>query len=177
MIAGNTPFYEEGMDQITLFRAIVRGSFEFPKSGSMSAEADDSIMRLLVVDPSQRLGSLASGLKDIYRQSWFRDMNFDRLKRKEIRAPWVPKISDPLDTANFENWDHLPDKTRPFIHSFLPKKISSLACFKFHFKFNLMPRIAIVSGVMCEGTSLLGFLGGLFERIQLWKKEQSEKVL
>ena len=78
MIAGYTPFYEEGMDQITLFRAIVRGSFEFPKSGSMSAEAEDLIMRLLVVDPSQRLGSLASGLKDIYCQSWFRDMNFDR---------------------------------------------------------------------------------------------------
>ena len=112
MIAGYTPFYEEGMDQITLFRAIVRGSFEFPKSGSMSAEAEDLIMRLLVVDPSQRLGSLASGLKDIYRQSWFSDMNFDRLKRKEIRAPWVPKISDPLDTANFENWDHLPDKDK-----------------------------------------------------------------
>jgi serine/threonine protein kinase len=112
MIAGYTPFYKEGMDQITLFRAIVRGSFAFPKSGVMSTEAEDLILRLLVVDPSQRLGSLARGQKDIYRQSWFSNMNFDRLKRKEIRAPWVPKIKDPLDTANFENWDHLADKNK-----------------------------------------------------------------
>ena len=110
MITGRTPFYKEGMDQITLFRAIVRADYTFPESRLMSNDAEDLIFRLLVVDPNQRLGSLARGQMDLYQHSWFRSIHFDRLKRKGIQAPWIPTIHDPLDTANFGNWDHLEDK-------------------------------------------------------------------
>jgi protein kinase A len=114
MISGYTPFYKDGMDQISLFRAIVKGNFKYPRSRRelFSDQSKDLINRLLVIDPTQRLGSLARGEKDIYRCAWFEDISFDKLKRKEIPSPWIPKIKDPLDTSNFENWDHLDDKAK-----------------------------------------------------------------
>ena len=129
MIAGFTPFYKDGMDQISLFRAIVKGDFTFPKSGVMSSEAEDLILRMLVVDPSFRLGSLAHGQRDLYRHEWFRGVSFERLKEREYRAPWVPKIKDPLDTANFENWDHLVDKTTKVDPPITPKENKIFASF------------------------------------------------
>ena len=114
MLCGLTPFYKDGMDQIALFRAIVKGDFKFPrgKRVNFTDQSKDLIQRLLVVSPTQRLGSLAKGEKDIYRVSWFQDINFEKLKRKEIPAPWIPQVKDPLDTSNFENWDHLDDKRK-----------------------------------------------------------------
>jgi len=117
MISGNTPFYKDGMDQITLFRAIVKGNFKYPRNRNVRKEifsenVKDLISKMLVVDPTQRYGSLAHGEKDIYRAPWFENINFNKLKMKEIPAPWIPKIKDPLDTSNFENWDHLDDKAK-----------------------------------------------------------------
>jgi len=114
MISGYTPFYKDGMDQISLFRAIVKGNFKYPRTRKslFSEKSKDLINRMLVIDPTQRLGSLARGEKDIYRSAWFEEINFDKLKRKEIPAPWIPKIKDPLDTSNFENWDHLDNKEK-----------------------------------------------------------------
>jgi serine/threonine protein kinase len=111
MISGYTPFYTEGMDQIALFRFIVKGGFQFPAAAIMSPEVEDLISKFLVVEPSKRLGSLALGIDEIYHHIWFTDIDFSELRRKEVTAPWVPIIKDPLDTANFENWDHLTDKT------------------------------------------------------------------
>lgn len=112
MISGYTPFYKDGMEQISLFRAIVRGHVKYPRTrGELFTEkSKDLINRMLVIDPTQRLGSLARGEKDIYRSAWFEEIDFEELKRKEIAAPWIPNIKDPLDTSNFENWDHLDNK-------------------------------------------------------------------
>lgn len=112
MISGYTPFYKDGMDQISLFRAIVKGNFKYPRRSGFSDDSKDIINGLLVADPTQRLGSLARGEKDIYRSKWFKEVNFDKLKQKAVTAPWIPKIKDPLDTSNFEDWNHLDDKEK-----------------------------------------------------------------
>ena len=111
MIAGHTPFFAEGMDQITLFRYICKGQFRFPPAGVMSMEVEDLLQRFLVLDPAKRLGSLARGINEIYSHTWYSEIDFTSLRHKEIKAPWVPDIKDLLDTSNFENWDHLEDKT------------------------------------------------------------------
>jgi serine/threonine protein kinase len=111
MIGGYTPFYTDGMDQISLFRYIVKGGFQFPAAGVMSPEVEDLIRRFLVVEPAKRLGSLALGIEEIYHHIWFSEYDFAELRRKEVAAPWVPTIKDPLDKSNFESWDHLADKT------------------------------------------------------------------
>lgn len=110
MMVGETPFYEEGMDQMALFKAIVKGSYDLPSNVKMSAGAKELLKSMLVTDPSRRLGSLAEGSKGIYRAGWFNDIDFVALREKEIPAPWKPDIKDPLDGSNFEDWSHLKDK-------------------------------------------------------------------
>ena len=111
MIAGYTPFYSEGMDQITLFRSICKGEYQFPPAGVMSMEVEDLLQRFFILDPAKRLGSLARGINEIYAHTWFSEIDFAELRHKEVKPPWVPEIKDPLDKSNFENWDHLEDKT------------------------------------------------------------------
>lgn len=110
MIVGRTPFYTEGMDQMALFKAIVKGKYEIPKNARMSQNVRDLLGAMIVTDPSRRLGSLAEGSKGIFRAPWFHDIDFGMLRRKEIKAPWKPQIKDPLDGSNFEDWSHLKDK-------------------------------------------------------------------
>ena len=74
-------------------------------------EIEDLLQRFFVLDPAKRLGSLARGINEIYAHLWFSQIDFAELRHKEVKAPWVPDISDPLDKSNFENWDHLEDKT------------------------------------------------------------------
>jgi len=117
MLSGQTPFYKDGMDQISLFRAIVKGEFKFPTSKRkraefFSKEAKYLITKLLTRSPSRRIGSLADGEQEIYDAEFFQDIQFDKLKAKEIKAPWKPQLKNALDTSNFENWNHLEDKTK-----------------------------------------------------------------
>lgn len=109
MICGYTPFFDDGMDQVQVFQAIVNGAYAFPEEG-MSPEAKELIAALLQVDPTHRIGSLAGGSKDIFRHQWFEGFSFEKLRKKELEAPWVPKVEDALDVSNFDSWDHLEDK-------------------------------------------------------------------
>jgi serine/threonine protein kinase len=111
MIAGHTPFYTEGMDQISLFKTICKGDYQFPPAGIMTIEIEDLLQRFFVLDPAKRLGSLARGIDEIYAHLWYAEIDFADLRLKEIKPPWVPEIKNPLDKSNFENWDHLVDKT------------------------------------------------------------------
>lgn len=120
MVAGYTPFYTEGMDQMALFRKICSGEFSFPSGGVMSMEAEDLLQRFFVVEPTRRLGSLARGINEIYAHLWFSQIDFAELRHKSIEAPWVPDIKDPLDKSNFENWDHLDDRTQKTDPGLLP---------------------------------------------------------
>jgi hypothetical protein len=36
----------------------------------------------------------------------------EQLRQKKYPAPMVPEIKDPLDSSNFDNWEHLEDKTK-----------------------------------------------------------------
>lgn len=107
MIVGVTPFYDGKIDQMTLYKRICKGKYEFPGGGFMSSSSKDLIRRILVPNPKERLGSFAAGDIDIRRHSWFDGIDWKKLAKKEIKAPWVPKIADPLDGNNFANWDHL----------------------------------------------------------------------
>jgi serine/threonine protein kinase len=108
MITGDTPFYNEGMEQMQLFRTIVKCQYTMPKI--VSDTGADIIRCFLTKDPGQRLGSLAGGENDVQNHKWFSSINFNTLHRKEIRAPHIPHIRDPLDSSNFDDWSHLGDK-------------------------------------------------------------------
>lgn len=94
------------MSQRDLFMKITKGHFTLPRSRPICADAQDLIKKLLVVDPKDRLGCLGEGDLDIREHPWFAGrIDFGKLYRKEIRAPWTPVVKDPFDTSNFARWD------------------------------------------------------------------------
>ena len=118
MLFGTNPFFDYDdpfIDQHTLFKRIVKADFQTPRKQSAidaydttSDDAKDLITRLLVVDVRKRLGcSTARGDLDIRNHPWFSNnedgngIDFGKLYRKEITAPWVPELSDPFDGTNF----------------------------------------------------------------------------
>lgn len=110
MLTGFTPFYTDGMEQMDLFRAIVKGQFTMPRV--IHKDAGSLIKGFLTKDPAKRLGSLAGGEDGVYDHPWFKTIDFADLRSKRTKAPFTPKISDPLDASNFENWSHLADKMK-----------------------------------------------------------------
>jgi protein kinase A len=113
------------MDQMTLFRSIVEDDFEPPSNASPAAV--DIIAKFLVKDPTQRLGSLARGEREIFEQEWFNDIDLQALRDREIKAPWVPEIKDAFDTSCFDDWNHMEDKTKK---TYLPLSKEETELFK-----------------------------------------------
>jgi serine/threonine protein kinase len=113
MTTGETPFGAAGSDQMTLFKAIARGTYKISKRCNEVVE--DMVRRILVTKPSLRLGSLAGGEQDIKQHDWLSDVDFDKLVQKKFRAPWKPSLADDLDVSEFDNWDHMAadERTAP----------------------------------------------------------------
>ena len=70
----------------------------FPKS------AKEVVAKLLCFNPAGRLGCLKNGPKDVLHHDFFKAIDWRRLEAKELRVPYVPQISDPLDTSNFDEF-------------------------------------------------------------------------
>jgi protein kinase A len=121
MILGQTPFYDHNIDQITLFKRIVHGRYRFPSS-SFSEDAQDLISGMLANKLTQRLGCLAHAERDIKDHPFMGDINFGKLGKRLMKAPWVPVLMDPLDASCFESWDHLDDKEKVGDYKQLSKK-------------------------------------------------------
>lgn len=110
LVTGENPFFYEGMDQMSLFQSIVQDDFDDPVGAS--SEVTDLCRKLLIKDPTLRLGSLARGERDILEHPWFAELDLPAMLRFNVKAPWVPEISDPLDTSWFDDWSHLEDRTQ-----------------------------------------------------------------
>lgn len=111
MLFGTTPFYARGIDQKGLFKRIVRGKWNIPKEhNKVNRAAIEFIWGMLQRRPAERLGCLAGGYRDIKNHVWLQEVNFGKLIKKKIQAPWVPDITEPLDTSNFESLDDAEDE-------------------------------------------------------------------
>jgi protein kinase A len=110
MLYGTNPFFDyddPNIDQKTLFMRIISGKFQFPKhtKAHVSDDAKDLIQKMLVVDANNRLGCLSRADLDLRDHPWFQQVNFGKLYRKELNAPWVPTIKSPFDGENFAKWE------------------------------------------------------------------------
>ena len=66
--------------------------------------AMDLLRGMLAKRPADRLGCLAGGYRDVKQHPFFREVNFTKLVKKQIKAPWRPEILDPLDISHFESF-------------------------------------------------------------------------
>ena len=119
MLAGNHPFDEwDGTDQMALYSSIVDDSYLALPSDCdaiiIGHEARDWVDQLLVKDPNQRLGcrsrsddTAAASKTELLSHSWLSGMDVAALRRRAVKAPWVPTLLGFQDSTNFEDWDHL----------------------------------------------------------------------
>jgi serine/threonine protein kinase/CRP-like cAMP-binding protein len=105
MLFGNTPFYRSDIDQKGLLKNIARGNWSIPHDAKVSDNAIDLITGMLQRRVAERLGCGAGGYRDIKAHSWMKEVNFTKLVKKQIRAPWLPCIEDAFDISNFEEYE------------------------------------------------------------------------
>merc|ERR1712154_196682 len=63
----------------------------------------DLITKLLERDPKKRLGSTDSDIKEIQRHPFFKNIDWDKLYKREIEAPYKPNVKGIDDTSNFDD--------------------------------------------------------------------------
>mmetsp|Transcript_2060 Transcript_2060/g.2319 ORF Transcript_2060/g.2319 Transcript_2060/m.2319 type:complete len:265 (+) Transcript_2060:799-1593(+) len=119
MIVGFPPFYHS--NQQTMYELIEKFPVKFPDPVKhkipMSEEIKDLISKLLEKDPAKRIGT-DGGLEEISSHPWFEGFDFEGLNKKELDAPFIPKLSDDLeDVSNFD--EEFTDKDVE--HSALPE--------------------------------------------------------
>jgi len=132
MLFGTNPFFDyedPTVDQRKLFKRIVKGQFQRPQQQSAidayqvaSDDAKDIIKKMLVVNVNKRLGCGARADLDIRDHPWFSStekgttgaIDFGKLYRKELTAPWIPTVKSPFDGANFsKKREHNKSKLQP----------------------------------------------------------------
>lgn len=99
MLFGIPPFFCENVEK--MYELITHANVRFPKKITASEEAKDLLLKLLVKDQNQRLGS-KGGFNSIREHPWFKGYDFDSLLQKKIPAPFKPTLSDSLDVRNFD---------------------------------------------------------------------------
>jgi serine/threonine protein kinase len=71
----------------------------------LAPEASNFIGGLLTVDCRTRLGCGRTLMRDVKTHPWFDGLDWGMLLERRVRPPFAPKISNPLDTKNFEPYD------------------------------------------------------------------------
>ncbi|GAA5850052.1 hypothetical protein JCM8547_000996 [Rhodosporidiobolus lusitaniae] len=100
MLAGYPPFFTEDSNPMRLYEKIIAGKIRYP--AYFTPEAKDLLKSLLTNDITKRFGNLANGSRDIFSHVWFQEVDWERLYRKEIPAPYVPKVEGDWDASNFD---------------------------------------------------------------------------
>jgi len=104
-LVGVAPFdAEEPMD---VYQNILEKDPTYP--WRFPEDAKSMIGGLLDRSPLTRLGTLGLGTLDIVESDFFGELSFSELERRSIPAPFIPNISAPSDTANFDEYEDADD--------------------------------------------------------------------
>jgi serine/threonine protein kinase len=102
-ICGDNPFYTDEMedDQMALFAAICDSKPQ-PLQDGFSRSVVNLIDHLLIKDQFKRLGSGKGKGKDVLNHPFFSGLSLKRLRRKQVRAPWLPGEDKGASCKRFE---------------------------------------------------------------------------
>ncbi|KAI0686701.1 kinase-like protein [Cytidiella melzeri] len=101
MLSGLPPFHEPNAGHVVLYEKITKGPacIRWPP---FNANATDLILKFMEHDPTKRYGNLRHGAGDVFAHPWFREVDWEKLKNKQITAPYLPRISGAGDASAFE---------------------------------------------------------------------------
>lgn len=86
MIVGFPPFYQQNQSIKEMKEKIITDNkfLGYVSNGVLR----DLLGKLLNKDPEKRLGSMGS--REIRSHPWFSDVNWEKIIKKEVKAPFVP---------------------------------------------------------------------------------------
>ncbi|OXG23502.1 protein kinase A [Cryptococcus neoformans Tu401-1] len=102
MLAGYPPFFTEDGNPMKLYEKIIAGKVRYPTYFDVLAK--ELLKNLLIGDLTKRYGNLRAGSSDIFAHGWFAEVDWDKLYRREIPAPYVPKIDGEGDASQFDRY-------------------------------------------------------------------------
>ncbi|XP_052126934.1 putative protein kinase C delta type homolog isoform X5 [Frankliniella occidentalis] len=98
MLIGQSPF--SGLDEEDLFWSICNEQAHYPRF--LSVEARDILVLLLEKDQTKRLGTPECTAGDVCHQPFFRSIDWVSLERRQLEAPFKPRLQHPLDVQYFD---------------------------------------------------------------------------
>ncbi|XP_029311447.1 cGMP-dependent protein kinase 1-like isoform X2 [Cottoperca gobio] len=111
LLTGSPPF--SAPDPMKTYNVILRGidMIEFPKK--ITKNTANLIKKLCRDNPSERLGNLKNGVKDIQKHKWFEGFNWEGLRKGTLTPPITPDVSSPTDTSNFDSFPEDTEEPPP----------------------------------------------------------------
>lgn len=95
MLTGLPPYYSQNIN--IMYQKILNGELRFPDS--VSNDARDLIEGFLIRDPAKRLGGDFEAVK---KHPYFKEIDWEKLYRREIEPPFKPTVYGKLDTNHID---------------------------------------------------------------------------